>query len=131
MARPERFERPTPWFVATCSIQLSYGRLRDFWAVSATAVFTQNVTGVATGAVLSGSDPHRSTASLLSRFTMPDAPPEDGVLTTETPEELAYANRPFRGWRLLGVIALVVVVLAVISALVDWWVIGPLEGRVF
>ena len=27
MARPERFERPTPWFVATCSIQLSYGRL--------------------------------------------------------------------------------------------------------
>ena len=27
LARPERFERPTPWFVATCSIQLSYGRL--------------------------------------------------------------------------------------------------------
>ena len=27
MARPERFELPTLWFVATRSIQLSYGRL--------------------------------------------------------------------------------------------------------
>jgi hypothetical protein len=27
MARPERFERPTPRFVVWCSIQLSYGRL--------------------------------------------------------------------------------------------------------
>ena len=27
MVRPERFERPTPWFVAKYSIQLSYGRL--------------------------------------------------------------------------------------------------------
>ena len=27
MARPERFELPTPWFVATYSIQLSYGRI--------------------------------------------------------------------------------------------------------
>src|SRR5262249_44377643 len=26
MARPERFELPTPWFVAKSSIQLSYGR---------------------------------------------------------------------------------------------------------
>ena len=40
-------------------------------------------------------------------------------------------ERKFHGWRLLGVCALVVVMLAVISALVDWWVIGPLEGRVF
>lgn len=30
MARPERFELPTPWFVARYSIQLSYGRV-DFW----------------------------------------------------------------------------------------------------
>ena len=28
--RPERFERPTPWFVAKYSIQLSYGRLAVF-----------------------------------------------------------------------------------------------------
>ena len=27
MARPERFELPTLWFVARYSIQLSYGRL--------------------------------------------------------------------------------------------------------
>jgi hypothetical protein len=26
MARPERFELPTTWFVARYSIQLSYGR---------------------------------------------------------------------------------------------------------
>ena len=29
MARPERFELPTPWFVARYSIQLSYGRAED------------------------------------------------------------------------------------------------------
>ncbi len=28
MARPEGFEPPTPKFVAWCSIQLSYGRVR-------------------------------------------------------------------------------------------------------
>ena len=27
MARPERFELPTTWFVARYSIQLSYGRV--------------------------------------------------------------------------------------------------------
>ena len=27
LARPERFELPTPWFVAKYSIQLSYGRV--------------------------------------------------------------------------------------------------------
>ncbi len=29
LARPERFELPTPKFVAWCSIQLSYGRVRS------------------------------------------------------------------------------------------------------
>ena len=29
MARPERFELPTPRFEAWCSIQLSYGRRRE------------------------------------------------------------------------------------------------------
>jgi hypothetical protein len=28
VARPERFELPTSWFVAMRSIQLSYGRVR-------------------------------------------------------------------------------------------------------
>ena len=36
----------------------------------------------------------------------------------------------FRGWRLLGFIMAVVVVIAVISAVVDYVVIGPLEGRI-
>jgi hypothetical protein len=29
MVRPERFELPTPKFVAWCSIQLSYGRIKQ------------------------------------------------------------------------------------------------------
>lgn len=40
-------------------------------------------------------------------------------------------EKKFHGWRLLGVIAAVVVLLAAISFVVDWLVIGPLEGRVF
>jgi len=42
-----------------------------------------------------------------------------------------FAEKRFRGWRLIGVIISVVVVLALVAALVDWAVIGPLEGRVF
>ena len=37
----------------------------------------------------------------------------------------------FHVWRLLGVIFVVCVVLAVAAALVDWAIIGPLEGRAF
>ncbi len=40
-------------------------------------------------------------------------------------------EKKFRGWRLLGVIMAVVIVLALVSFLVDWAVIGPLEGRAF
>jgi hypothetical protein len=40
-------------------------------------------------------------------------------------------QKKFRGWRLLAVIMGVVVLLAAISFVVDWIVIGPLEGRVF
>jgi hypothetical protein len=40
-------------------------------------------------------------------------------------------EKRFHGWRLVGFILLVVVVLAVVSAVVDWVVIGPLEGRAF
>ena len=36
----------------------------------------------------------------------------------------------FHGWRLLGVIFCVVVIIAAVSAFVDWLVIGPLEGRI-
>jgi hypothetical protein len=31
LARPERFELPTSWFVARRSIQLSYGRVKCVW----------------------------------------------------------------------------------------------------
>jgi hypothetical protein len=38
-------------------------------------------------------------------------------------------ERSFRGWRLLGVLGAVVLVLAVISAAVDIWVLGPILER--
>ena len=38
-------------------------------------------------------------------------------------------ERKFHGWRLLGIIMIVVLVIAVISAIVDWAIIGPLEDR--
>jgi hypothetical protein len=40
-------------------------------------------------------------------------------------------EKTFRGWRLIGYIMCVIVVLAVVSGIVDWIVIGPLEGRMF
>ena len=40
MVRPERFELPTLWFVARCSIQLSYGRDT---AAAETLIITENV----------------------------------------------------------------------------------------
>ncbi|MEZ5596613.1 MAG: hypothetical protein R3E84_09510 [Pseudomonadales bacterium] len=39
-------------------------------------------------------------------------------------------EKRFRGWRLLGVCAMVIVALAVVALLVDWLVLGPLAGRV-
>ncbi len=42
-----------------------------------------------------------------------------------------FAEKRFRGWHLIGYILGVVVLLALISFVVDWVVIGPLEGRVF
>ena len=38
-------------------------------------------------------------------------------------------QKKFHGWRLLGIIFLVVILLAVVSFMVDIMVIGPLEGR--
>jgi len=44
------------------------------------------------------------------------------------PEE---PEKRFHGWRLVGFIMCVVVIVAIVSALVDWAVIGPLEGRAY
>ena len=45
----------------------------------------------------------------------------------ETPTE---DDRKFHGWRLLGVLAIVVVAIAVVSVIVDWLVLGSLFDRV-
>ncbi len=42
-----------------------------------------------------------------------------------------HGPKRFHGWRLLGVLGIVIFVLVVVSFVVDWIVIGPLEGRVF
>ena len=64
---------------------------------------------------------------------MNDQPQHDTEESAGTPryETDEHAEKRFRGWRLIGWIMVVVVVLALVSALVDWMVIGPLEGRVF
>ena len=46
-------------------------------------------------------------------------------------EGVPEGDKQFHGWRLLGYIFLVVLVIAIVAAVIDWAVIGPLEGRVF
>jgi hypothetical protein len=64
---------------------------------------------------------------------MSDEIPQATETTAEKPryETDEQADKRFLGWRLVGIILGVVVVLALISFVVDWMVIGPLEGRVF
>ena len=45
--------------------------------------------------------------------------------------EPGESEKKFHGWRLLGAIMVVIALLALVSFVVDWVVIGPLEGRVF
>ena len=51
-----------------------------------------------------------------------------------TPVEPDQSNNDarvkFRGWRLLGVVMLVVLLIAGVSAVIDYLVIGPLDGRI-
>lgn len=56
----------------------------------------------------------------------PDSGPDTPRYETDE-----FAHKRFRGWRLVGFIMGVVVLLALVSFIVDWAVIGPLEGRVF
>jgi len=46
-------------------------------------------------------------------------------------KKTAETDKKFHGWRLLSIILCVMVFLALVSAAVDWAVIGPLEGRLF
>ena len=45
--------------------------------------------------------------------------------------ESTCEEKHFHFWRLIGVIMIVIAVLALVSAIIDWRVIGPLEGRVW
>ncbi|MBT7334088.1 MAG: hypothetical protein HN856_06910 [Gammaproteobacteria bacterium] len=47
----------------------------------------------------------------------------------EQPQSQNDQSVKFRGWRLLGYLMSVIVVLAIIAGLVDILVIGPLDGR--
>ncbi len=88
MARPERFERPTPKFVAWCSIQLSYGRARA-------------------RIIWKGSGPVK----------------KSGCIKHMGNESPSNDTKKFHGWRLIGVIMIVIAMLAVVSAIVDWVVL--------
>ena len=119
MAHPVGFEPTTPGFVDRCS---NPTELR-----------------VLEGALLSGSHPgpSRKRISSLSpsdynsRMSENTPPHPENTEQTSRYETDEHADKRFRGWRLIGVIMGVVVVLAVVAFLVDWAVIGPLEGRVF
>jgi hypothetical protein len=55
----------------------------------------------------------------------------DFVIAPVEPNEASNnTETKFRGWRLLGIIILVVLVIAGISAVIDYLVIGPLDGRI-
>ena len=119
MAHPVGFEPTTPGFVDRCS---NPAELR-----------------VLKGALLSGSHPgpSRNHVPPISPYGYNGRMSENTPQAPDNPEESPrfetdeFADKRFRGWRLIGFIVGVVVVLAVIAALVDWAVIGPLEGRVY
>jgi hypothetical protein len=119
MAHPVGFEPTTPGFVDRCS---NPTELR-----------------VLEGALLSGSHPGPSRKRIPldaqddynTRMNENSSQPSENTQETPRFETDEFAEKRFRGWRLIGFIFGVVFVLAAISFLVDWAVIGPLEGRVF
>ena len=86
------------------------------------------------GALLSGSTCGTSTRAktgseisiiaAMEHSTDSSAPPP-------LPEPGTETEKRFHGWRLLGFIMTVIVIIAIVSAVVDWAVIGPLEGRAY
>ena len=57
--------------------------------------------------------------------------PLPAAIQTAEHNDAEPAESVFHGWRLIGFIMCVVVMIAIISAVVDWAVIGPLEGRAY
>lgn len=104
LARPERFELPTPKFVAWCSIQLSYGRVKGAY--------------------------YREGVRVRQGTALPRAGRAPTILRMTQDRQSELSERTFRGGRLLAIIMSVVVALAVVSALVDWLVLGPLLERI-
>jgi len=56
---------------------------------------------------------------------------EEHTNQLDQPDQARQPHKQFRGWRLIGAIMCVVIALAIISAIIDWAVVGPLEGRMF
>ena len=67
----------------------------------------------------------------LTTATLRSCNPKQQEFSMSPHTDTTSTEKKFRGWRLLGFILCVVVVLALVSAIVDWMVIGPLEGRAF
>ena len=77
MARPERFELPTPWFVARYSIQLSYGRAVPDWrAILGTQTFSAEfaILKVNSAVVQQRGDPGLSAAASPVDFALGGKP---------------------------------------------------------
>ena len=104
VAHPVGFEPTTPGFVDRCS---NPTELRVHWICRARHY-------------LEG--PRRRQGKHLARRHMAKLP----GLCHHLPMQ---SEKRFHGWRLVGVLALVIVSLAAVSFVVDWVVIGPLDGR--
>ena len=66
LARPERFELPTAWFVARYSIQLSYGRILSGLGIIQKSAWVSFDTAVRE--IIRADGPHHCTAGVLRDF---------------------------------------------------------------
>lgn len=71
--------------------------------------------------------PHRHLIATMTDSERPTERDDDSNVAGKT----EAGEKSFHGWRLLGYLGIVVLSLAVVAAIVDWMVLGPLLGRVF